>query len=189
MDWLARIAGLACGPLPGPQRRRGGHNGVGDPPDRKPRRAPPARAGAGQYRLNRYPGLEVIAANPDRIRVVGLSAGGANLDTLLRQRAETGVTNIAIADDRARRRPGIFEGECSVPRTRSGHPAGRGDRGRRRPQCAGRGVGLAADTGRAALGGPAGAWPTRNRWSQGVRLCLRRQSQVRSCRSTPSTPR
>jgi 1-deoxy-D-xylulose-5-phosphate reductoisomerase len=45
--------------------------------------------------------LEVIAANPDRFEVVGLAAGGANLDTLLRQRAETGVTNIAIADVQA----------------------------------------------------------------------------------------
>jgi 1-deoxy-D-xylulose-5-phosphate reductoisomerase len=45
--------------------------------------------------------LEVIAANPDRFEVVGLAAGGANVDTLLRQRAETGVTNIAIADDHA----------------------------------------------------------------------------------------
>jgi 1-deoxy-D-xylulose-5-phosphate reductoisomerase len=45
--------------------------------------------------------LEVIAANPDRFEVVGLAAGGANVETLLRQRAETGVTNIAIADDRA----------------------------------------------------------------------------------------
>ncbi|MGB8390172.1 1-deoxy-D-xylulose-5-phosphate reductoisomerase [Mycobacterium sp.] len=45
--------------------------------------------------------LEVIAANPDRFEVVGLAAGGAKLDTLLRQRAETGVTNIAVADERA----------------------------------------------------------------------------------------
>ncbi len=45
--------------------------------------------------------LEVIAANPDRFEVVGLAAGGANVDTLLRQRAETGVTNIAITDDHA----------------------------------------------------------------------------------------
>jgi 1-deoxy-D-xylulose-5-phosphate reductoisomerase len=45
--------------------------------------------------------LEVIAANPDRFEVVGLAAGGSNLDTLMRQRAETGVTNIAIADDHA----------------------------------------------------------------------------------------
>jgi 1-deoxy-D-xylulose-5-phosphate reductoisomerase len=45
--------------------------------------------------------LDVIAANPDRFEVVGLAAGGANLDTLLRQRAETGVTNIAVADERA----------------------------------------------------------------------------------------
>ncbi|HEV7361808.1 MAG TPA: 1-deoxy-D-xylulose-5-phosphate reductoisomerase [Mycobacterium sp.] len=45
--------------------------------------------------------LEVIAANPDRFEVVGLAAGGKNLDTLRRQRAETGVTNIAVADERA----------------------------------------------------------------------------------------
>jgi 1-deoxy-D-xylulose-5-phosphate reductoisomerase len=45
--------------------------------------------------------LEVIAANPDRFEVVGLAAGGANVDTLLRQCAETGVTNIAVADDHA----------------------------------------------------------------------------------------
>ncbi len=45
--------------------------------------------------------LEVIAAHPDRFEVVGLAAGGANVETLLRQRAETGVTNIAIADERA----------------------------------------------------------------------------------------
>ena len=31
--------------------------------------------------------LEVIAANSDRFEVVGLAAGGQNLDTLLRQRA------------------------------------------------------------------------------------------------------
>src|SRR6202020_359761 len=45
--------------------------------------------------------LEVIAENPDRFEVVGLAAGGSNLDTLRPQRAETGVTNIAVADERA----------------------------------------------------------------------------------------
>ncbi|MCV6965756.1 1-deoxy-D-xylulose-5-phosphate reductoisomerase [Mycobacterium intermedium] len=50
--------------------------------------------------------LEVIAANPDRFEVVGLAAGGKNLDTLLRQRAETGVTNVAVADDDAARLAG-----------------------------------------------------------------------------------
>ncbi|AZP80351.1 1-deoxy-D-xylulose-5-phosphate reductoisomerase [Mycobacterium avium subsp. paratuberculosis] len=50
--------------------------------------------------------LQVIAANPDRFEVVGLAAGGANLDTLLRQRAETGVTNVAVADEHAARRAG-----------------------------------------------------------------------------------
>jgi len=55
--------------------------------------------------------LEVIAANPDRFQVVGLAAGGANVDTLLRQRAETGVSNIAIADDRAAQLVGQEVGE------------------------------------------------------------------------------
>jgi len=45
--------------------------------------------------------LEIIAANPDRFEVVGLAAGGANPDMLQRQRAETGVSNIAVTDERA----------------------------------------------------------------------------------------
>ena len=45
--------------------------------------------------------LDVIAANPDRFEVVGLAAGGGNADVLAAQRAATGVTNIAVADERA----------------------------------------------------------------------------------------
>ncbi|OBI42298.1 1-deoxy-D-xylulose-5-phosphate reductoisomerase [Mycobacterium kyorinense] len=45
--------------------------------------------------------LDVIAANPDRFELVGLAAGGANPQLLARQRAETGVTKIAVADERA----------------------------------------------------------------------------------------
>ena len=45
--------------------------------------------------------LEVIAANPDRFEVVGLAAGGGNPGLLAQQRAETGVTNIAVADEAA----------------------------------------------------------------------------------------
>ncbi len=45
--------------------------------------------------------LDVIAANPDRFEVVGLAAGGGNVDVLARQRRLTGVTNIAVADERA----------------------------------------------------------------------------------------
>ncbi|TPG37396.1 1-deoxy-D-xylulose-5-phosphate reductoisomerase [Mycobacterium hodleri] len=41
--------------------------------------------------------LEVIAANPDRFEVVGLAAGGGNPDLLSRQRALTGVSNVAVA--------------------------------------------------------------------------------------------
>jgi 1-deoxy-D-xylulose-5-phosphate reductoisomerase len=50
--------------------------------------------------------LEVIAANPDRFEVVGLAAGGAHLETLLQQRAETGVSNIAVANEQAARLAG-----------------------------------------------------------------------------------
>ena len=50
--------------------------------------------------------LEVIAANPDRFEVVGLAAGGGNAELLARQRAETGVTNIAVADPAAADRIG-----------------------------------------------------------------------------------
>ncbi|CAM4283816.1 1-deoxy-D-xylulose 5-phosphate reductoisomerase [Mycobacterium basiliense] len=62
--------------------------------------------------------LELIASNPDRFEVVGLAAGGANLDTLLRQRAETGVANIAIADERAAQLAGDipFHGDDAVTR-------------------------------------------------------------------------
>jgi 1-deoxy-D-xylulose-5-phosphate reductoisomerase len=45
--------------------------------------------------------LEVIAANPDRFELVGLAAGGANPELLEQQRAQTGVTNLAVADERA----------------------------------------------------------------------------------------
>ncbi|WP_193043369.1 1-deoxy-D-xylulose-5-phosphate reductoisomerase [Mycolicibacterium baixiangningiae] len=45
--------------------------------------------------------LDVIAANPDRFEVVGLAAGGANPDLLARQRAETGVTDVAVTDPKA----------------------------------------------------------------------------------------
>ncbi|MBS1693952.1 MAG: 1-deoxy-D-xylulose-5-phosphate reductoisomerase [Actinobacteria bacterium] len=45
--------------------------------------------------------LDLIAANPDRFEVVGLAAGGNNPDLLARQRAQTGVTNVAVADTAA----------------------------------------------------------------------------------------
>ncbi|MDG4664935.1 1-deoxy-D-xylulose-5-phosphate reductoisomerase [Mycobacterium sp. 236(2023)] len=45
--------------------------------------------------------LDVIEANPDRFEVVGLAAGGGNRELLARQRAETGVTNVAVADEAA----------------------------------------------------------------------------------------
>jgi 1-deoxy-D-xylulose-5-phosphate reductoisomerase len=50
--------------------------------------------------------LEVIADNPDRFEVVGLAAGGANADLLARQRADTGTSNVAVADPEAAARIG-----------------------------------------------------------------------------------
>ncbi|MEO3757366.1 1-deoxy-D-xylulose-5-phosphate reductoisomerase [Mycobacterium sp. B14F4] len=50
--------------------------------------------------------LEVIAANPDRFEVVGLAAGGANAELLARQRAATGVTEVAVASEEAASRIG-----------------------------------------------------------------------------------
>jgi 1-deoxy-D-xylulose-5-phosphate reductoisomerase len=62
--------------------------------------------------------LDVIAANPDRFELVGLAAGGANPDLLARQRAETGVTNIAVADERAAHTVGdvTYQGPDAVTR-------------------------------------------------------------------------
>ncbi|XGU19975.1 1-deoxy-D-xylulose-5-phosphate reductoisomerase [Rhodococcus sp. 3Y1] len=45
--------------------------------------------------------LEVIAANPDRFEVVGLAAGGNNVELLAEQICATGVTDVAVADPAA----------------------------------------------------------------------------------------
>ena len=62
--------------------------------------------------------LEVIADNPDRFEVVGLAAGGGNPDLLARQRAETSVTNIAVADPAAAEKVGevTYSGPDAVTR-------------------------------------------------------------------------
>ncbi|CAJ1500387.1 1-deoxy-D-xylulose-5-phosphate reductoisomerase [[Mycobacterium] kokjensenii] len=43
--------------------------------------------------------LQVIAANPDRFEIVGLAAGGGSPELLAAQRAETGVSRIAVANE------------------------------------------------------------------------------------------
>ena len=62
--------------------------------------------------------LDVIAANPDRFQVVGLAAGGGNPGLLAQQRAETGVSNVAVADDAAAVRVGdvTYAGPDAVTR-------------------------------------------------------------------------
>ncbi|HVU91018.1 MAG TPA: 1-deoxy-D-xylulose-5-phosphate reductoisomerase, partial [Jatrophihabitans sp.] len=83
--------------------RRAGHNGWVSNPTAERRLRVLVLGSTGSIGTQ---ALQVIAANPDRFEVVGLAAGGANLDTLLRQRAETGVTNVAVADEHAARRAG-----------------------------------------------------------------------------------
>lgn len=61
--------------------------------------------------------LEVIAANPDKFEVVGLAAGGGNIDLLARQVHATGVTRVAVADPAAAARlelPGVLSGPAAV---------------------------------------------------------------------------
>lgn len=61
--------------------------------------------------------LEVIAANPDKFEVVGLAAGGGNIDLLARQIAQTGVSRVAVADPAAAARldlPGVLSGPGAV---------------------------------------------------------------------------
>jgi 1-deoxy-D-xylulose-5-phosphate reductoisomerase len=62
--------------------------------------------------------LEVIAANPDRFELVGLAAGGANPELLARQRSETGVGNLAVADEPAAQAIGdvTYQGPDAVVR-------------------------------------------------------------------------
>lgn len=62
--------------------------------------------------------LDVIAANPDQFEVVGLAAGGGNVDLLAEQRTRTGVTNIAVADPAAADKLGdvTFSGPDAVTR-------------------------------------------------------------------------
>jgi len=62
--------------------------------------------------------LEVIVENPDRFEIVGLAAGGANADLLARQRAQTSVTNIAVADPAAAEKVGevTYSGPDAVTR-------------------------------------------------------------------------
>ncbi|MEZ0449688.1 1-deoxy-D-xylulose-5-phosphate reductoisomerase [Cellulomonas sp. ICMP 17802] len=45
--------------------------------------------------------VDVITRNPDRFTVTGLSAGGRDLDLLVRQARDLGVSTVAVADPRA----------------------------------------------------------------------------------------
>ncbi|WP_307830825.1 1-deoxy-D-xylulose-5-phosphate reductoisomerase [Rhodococcus sp. KRD162] len=70
--------------------------------------------------------LDVIAANPDRFVVVGLAAGGRNIDLLRRQIAETGVERVAVADSDAAAElglPGVLSGPRAVTELVESTPA------------------------------------------------------------------
>jgi len=75
--------------------RTGGHNGPVSQPERLRVLILGSTGSIGTQ------ALEVIAANPDRFEVVGLAAGGGNPDLLARQRAQTGVSAVAVTDPAA----------------------------------------------------------------------------------------
>ncbi|MFF0814240.1 1-deoxy-D-xylulose-5-phosphate reductoisomerase [Rhodococcus sp. NPDC003318] len=61
--------------------------------------------------------LDVVAANPDKFTVVGLAAGGGNIELLGEQIRATGVTRVAVADPAAAARlglPGVLSGPGAV---------------------------------------------------------------------------
>lgn len=61
--------------------------------------------------------LDVIAANPDLFEVVGLAAGGGNIDLLRRQIKDTGVKAVAVANPTTGGElglPGILTGDGAV---------------------------------------------------------------------------
>ncbi len=61
--------------------------------------------------------LDVVAANPDKFTVVGLAAGGGNIDLLAEQIRVTGVRAVAVADPAAAARldlPGVLSGPGAV---------------------------------------------------------------------------
>jgi 1-deoxy-D-xylulose-5-phosphate reductoisomerase len=70
--------------------------------------------------------LDVIAANPDRFVVVGLAAGGGNIELLRRQIAETGVRRVAVAQPEAAAEldfPGVLSGTRAVTELVESTPA------------------------------------------------------------------
>ncbi|NLE82624.1 MAG: 1-deoxy-D-xylulose-5-phosphate reductoisomerase [Rhodococcus sp.] len=61
--------------------------------------------------------LDVIAANPDEFTVVGLAAGGGNIELLRQQIRDTGVDAVAVADPVAAAKlnlPGVLSGPDAV---------------------------------------------------------------------------
>lgn len=61
--------------------------------------------------------LDVVAANPDEFVVVGLAAGGGNIDLLRQQIRDTGVRAVAVADPVSAEKldlPGVLSGPDAV---------------------------------------------------------------------------
>ncbi len=70
--------------------------------------------------------LDVIAANPTMFEVVGLAAGGGNIDLLRRQIQQTGVSSVAVADPDAGTKldlPGVMTGDRAVTELVESTPA------------------------------------------------------------------
>ncbi len=108
--------------------------------------------------------LDVIARNPDRFRVVGLAAGGANVTLLAEQAAAFGVPLVAIAD--AER---VAELESALARA---VPVGRRPQVLSGPEAAAELAGSACDVVLNAMTGAVGLAPTMSALLAGHRLAL-----------------
>lgn len=75
--------------------------------------------------------LDIVARNPERFRIVGLAAGGANLDQLAGQSLDTGAQYVGVADpdgavalmlaiDQLARKRGLQPGEFVIPQVLAG---------------------------------------------------------------------
>ena len=171
------VPGAASGPRGGRSRRGARRRGCGTARERHGTGGSHARAGRmgivrdvvilGSTGSIGTQALDIVRANPDRFRVVGLTAGGGNRELFERQVAEVAAaTTDSARRHRSRRRSPVTSYSTASPV--------RSVSGRRSP--------------RSTPAAPS-RWPTRSPSSSAARSSRSVLSRARSCRSTASTAR
>lgn len=113
-------------------------------------------------------GLDIAARNPDRFRVVGLAAGGSNVELLARQAVRFEVPHVGVADEAAAAR--LEEAIATVSRE-AGRP-GRAPTITAGPQASTAIAGLACDVVLNGITGSIGLRPTLAALGAGSTLAL-----------------